>query len=71
MFFRDAAAIRLESRKADTRNNAANHRAEFRVAEAAARLILDWTQPLHPTFYKAVYRPVVLRANRLTPRPRS
>jgi integrase len=35
------------------------------VAEAEARLVLDWTQPLrHPTFYKAVYRPAVLRANR-------
>lgn len=36
------------------------------VAEAEARLVLDWTAPLrHPTFYKAVYRPAVLRANRL------
>jgi integrase len=27
---------------------------------------LDWTRPLrHPTFYKAVYRPAVLRANRI------
>jgi integrase len=31
-------------------------------------LVLDWTQPLrHATFYKAVYRPAVLRANRLSP----
>jgi integrase len=31
-------------------------------------LVLDWTQPLrHATFYKAVYRPAVLRANRVTP----
>jgi hypothetical protein len=31
-------------------------------------LVLDWTQPLrHATFYKAIYRPAVLRANRLTP----
>ena len=30
--------------------------------------MLDWTQPLnHAAFYKAVYRPAVLRANRLTP----
>ncbi len=42
--------------------------AELTVAEAEERLILDWSQPLrHPTFYKAVYRPAVLRANRLTP----
>ena len=35
------------------------------VAEAEKRLVLDWTQPLrHPTFYKAVFRPAVLRANR-------
>jgi hypothetical protein len=38
------------------------------VAAADERLVLDWAQPLrHPTFYKAVYRPAVLRANRLTP----
>jgi integrase len=38
------------------------------VAEAEARLALDWDQPLrHGAFYKAVYRPAVLRANRLTP----
>lgn len=36
------------------------------VAEAGERLVLDWGQPLrHATFYKAVYRPAVLRANRL------
>ncbi|MBM4601557.1 tyrosine-type recombinase/integrase [Rhodococcus hoagii] len=29
---------------------------------------LDWSTPLrHPSFYKSVYRPAVLRANRLTP----
>jgi integrase len=39
--------------------------AELGIAEAEARLVLDWTEPLrHPTFYKAVYRPAVLRANR-------
>lgn len=38
--------------------------AELSVKDAAARLILDWAEPLrHPTFYKAVYRPAVLRAN--------
>ncbi|WP_119185064.1 hypothetical protein [Mycobacterium decipiens] len=35
MLFRDAAAIWLESRKADTRNNAANHR--YALAPAATR----------------------------------
>lgn len=42
--------------------------AELSVEDAEKRLVLDWTQPLrHATFYKAVYRPEVLRANRLTP----
>jgi integrase len=41
--------------------------AELSVEDAEKRLVLDWTQPLrHATFYKAVYRPAVLRANRLT-----
>lgn len=35
MLFRDAAAIWLESRKADTRNNAENHR--YALAPAATR----------------------------------
>lgn len=34
--------------------------------EAAERLVLDWSQPIrHQTFYKAVFRPAVARANRL------
>lgn len=38
--------------------------AELSMKDAEARLILDWANPLrHPTFYKAVYRPAVLRAN--------
>jgi hypothetical protein len=42
--------------------------AELSVAEAEARLVLDWVEPLrHGTFYKAVFQPTVLRANRLTP----
>jgi integrase len=42
--------------------------AELSVEDAEKRLVLDWTTPLrHATFYKAVYRPAVLRANRLTP----
>jgi integrase len=42
--------------------------AHLSVEDAETRLALDWSQPLrHATFYKAVYRPAVLRANRLTP----
>jgi integrase len=42
--------------------------AELSVAEAEDRLALDWSEPLrHGGWYKAVYRPAVLRANRLTP----
>jgi integrase len=42
--------------------------ADLTVTEAESRLALDWSQPLrHPTFYKAVYRPAVLRTNRFTP----
>ncbi|MGB3325285.1 MAG: tyrosine-type recombinase/integrase [Mycolicibacterium fortuitum] len=34
--------------------------------DAAERLILDWSAPIrHQTFYKAVFRPAVARANRL------
>ncbi|NKR27510.1 tyrosine-type recombinase/integrase [Rhodococcus hoagii] len=40
--------------------------AALSVDEAEARLTLDWGAPLrHQTFYKAVYRPAVLRANRI------
>lgn len=39
--------------------------AELTVEDAEKRLVLDWNQPLrHPSFYKAVFRPAVLRANR-------
>lgn len=42
--------------------------AEASVAEAQSRLILDWSAPLrHMAFYKAVFRPAVLRGNRLFP----
>ena len=42
--------------------------AEFSVSEAEKRLVLDWAEPLrHGGWYKAVFRPAVLRANRLTP----
>lgn len=54
-------------RNKDTRPSAerqAHALAELPVEDAESRLILDWTEPLrHPTFYKAVYRPAVLRAN--------
>jgi integrase len=34
--------------------------------QAAERLVLDWSAPIrHQTFYKGVFRPAVLRANRL------
>lgn len=40
--------------------------AALSVDEAAERLVLDWSGPLrHQTFYKAVFRPAVARANRL------
>ncbi|ORB53678.1 tyrosine-type recombinase/integrase [Mycobacterium persicum] len=39
--------------------------AKLTVEDAEKRLVLDWTMPLrHATFYKAVFRPAVLRANR-------
>ena len=42
--------------------------AALSVTDAEARLKLDWDSPLrHATFFKAVFRPAVLRANRLTP----
>jgi hypothetical protein len=42
--------------------------ATLSAAEAAARLDLRWDEPLkHPTFYKAVYRPAMLRTGVLSP----
>lgn len=39
--------------------------AELTAQDAGERLVLDWSAPYrHATFYKAVYRPAVLRANR-------
>jgi integrase len=36
------------------------------VEDASERLVLDWSAPIrHQTFYKAVFRPAVARANRL------
>lgn len=46
--------------------------AALSVDEAEARLVLDWENPLrHQSFYKAVYRPAVLRANRIAAEQRS
>ena len=40
--------------------------AALSAEQAAERLVLDWSAMLrHPTFYKAVFRPAVARANRL------
>ncbi|WP_310779168.1 tyrosine-type recombinase/integrase [Mycobacterium sp. Z3061] len=40
--------------------------ADLSVDEAAARLVLDWSGLLrHQSFYKSVFRPAVLRSNRL------
>ncbi|WP_099039715.1 tyrosine-type recombinase/integrase [Mycobacterium neglectum] len=58
-----------EARKAANRARTARHaeaRAALSVAEAEAQLKPDWAKPLrHQSFYKTVYRPAVLRANRL------
>jgi integrase len=44
--------------------NQARALADLTTAEAGERLVLDWTAPYrHATFYKAVFRPAVLRAN--------
>lgn len=51
-----------------TAHRQASALAALSVQDAEARITLDWGQPLrHATFYKSVYRPAVLRANRLTP----
>lgn len=40
--------------------------ADLSVEDAEKRLVLDWTSPLrHASFYKAVFRPAVLRVNRM------
>lgn len=42
--------------------------ADLSVETAEQRLVLDWASPLrHTTFYKAVYRPAIFRANRIVP----
>lgn len=70
---RGGARVTQESESASTQQKA--HRqaaalARLTVDEAEARLSLDWSEPLrHATFCKAVYRPAVLRANRLAGGP--
>jgi integrase len=42
--------------------------AALSVEDAEERLVLDWSEPLrHGAWYKAVFRPAVLRANRIAP----
>lgn len=42
--------------------------AALSVEKAEARLVLDWDKPMrHATYYKAVFRPAVLLAQRLHP----
>jgi integrase len=42
--------------------------ADLTVNEAGQRLLLDWILPVrHATFYKAVFRPALLRGIRVTP----
>ncbi len=42
--------------------------AALSVTEAEARLEIDWSSPhRHKTWYKAIWRPAILRANRLYP----
>ena len=49
-------------------NRQAKTLAAATVAQAQSRLVLDWSAPLrHTTYYKAVFRPAVLRANRMFP----
>ncbi|MDT5207299.1 MAG: hypothetical protein QOD34_3935, partial [Mycobacterium sp.] len=64
-------AVEEAAASASAKNRArrqADALAELSVEDAEKRLVLDWTQPLrHATFYKSVYRPAVLRANRLSP----
>lgn len=60
----DLARKAPESAGAKAQRNA-DALASLTVDEAEQRLELDWTSPArHQNFYKAVYRPAVLRANR-------
>jgi hypothetical protein len=63
------SGVRAKVAQGRNRNSVARRQAdalaELTIAEATSRLVLDWAEPLrHPTLYKAVSRPAVLRANR-------
>ncbi|MGB7871796.1 MAG: tyrosine-type recombinase/integrase [Mycobacterium sp.] len=63
-----ASAVRPSATARARARRQATALAHLSVADAEKRLMLDWTAPLrYPTFYKAVYRPAVLRATRITP----
>jgi hypothetical protein len=56
----------IEPGSRETAHRQATALGDLSTAEAGERLVLDWTAPnRHATFYKAVFRPAVLRANRL------
>ncbi|WP_006247227.1 tyrosine-type recombinase/integrase [Mycolicibacterium tusciae] len=56
-----------ETNKARARRQA-SALAGLSVADAEARIILDWDRPLrHANFYKGIFRPSVLRASRMFP----
>ena len=58
----------IEPGSREKANRQATALADLATAEAGERLVLDWDAPLrHATFYKAVFRPAVLRARRLNP----
>lgn len=72
----DAPGIEPGSDPEQTKTSASKAKAErqtlalaaLSVDKAEARLVLDWGKPLrHATYYKAVFRPAVLRARRLHP----
>ena len=62
----DADGNRTAPTAAEKAHRQAVALAGLSIDEAGARLVLDWSAPIrHQTFYKGVFRPAVLRANRL------
>jgi integrase len=62
----DAPTERKPETAAQKAARQADALAALSVADATDRLVLDWSRPLsHQAFYKDVFRPAVLRANRL------
>ena len=62
----DSDGNRVAEKAAERKLRQATALAALSVDESASRLELDWSSPLaHHTFYQAVFRPAVLRANRL------